>query len=63
LITLIRFSGSPKTALRLLAYRQDMTTETRILLTFWTAALIAGLIVTIGLPAALSFVSELTWWR
>jgi len=40
-----------------------MTTETRILLTFWTAALIAGLIVTIGLPAALSFVSELTWWR
>ena len=37
--------------------------DRRVLVALWLLALAVGLVVTIGLPAALTLVSDLIWWR
>ena len=37
--------------------------DRRVLAAMWLLALAVGLVVTIGLPAALTLVSDLIWWR
>ena len=37
--------------------------DRRALVAIWMLALAVGLVVTIGLPAALTLVSDLIWWR
>jgi hypothetical protein len=40
-----------------------MVMDKRFLLMLWVLALAAGLVVTIGLPAAFTFLTNLFWWR
>jgi hypothetical protein len=40
-----------------------MAMDRRVLAGIWILALAVGLLVTIGLPAALTLMSDLIWWR
>jgi hypothetical protein len=40
-----------------------MVINRRVLLMVWIVALAAGLLVTIGLPAAFTLLTDFMWWR
>ncbi len=47
----------------MLPYREVMAVDRRLLITAWMLALVAGLVFTIGLPAAFAILVDLTPWR
>ncbi|HLG73403.1 MAG TPA: hypothetical protein VK009_23530 [Chloroflexota bacterium] len=40
-----------------------MAVDRRLLMMAWILALAAGLVLTVGLPAAFSLLLDLAWWR
>ena len=40
-----------------------MALDRRLLLVAWMLALAAGLVLTVGIPAAITLLLDLAWWR
>lgn len=47
----------------MLTYREVMAVDKRLLMVAWILALVAGLVFTVGLPAAFTMLLDLVWWR
>ena len=47
----------------MLPYREVMAMDRRLFMAAWFIALAAGLVLTVGLPAAFTLLLDLAWWR